>query len=499
MLQSAYQKLAVFKFKNQNVKTQMEAVENIRRIHKTTLLILLLFVIGPWVLVAIPGQADKDRLEAFGDSMNGRLDMVHGWPAVHLTSSKFNMGFPENHSLGTSSGSPEKHLKPRPPEKLFDWAFDHREVHSFQKVPESFWSNVNRWPTRYAYNTSMNDEIRFLSAVAWRGLLINIVFVGGACLVVVWLCERRVRRRGSLFKFTIAESLLVVFAVCCLFAWIRDCNQKSKVSHATISAFQRDVSGAAFLSSGMPEIRPKYRQAIPRVVARLVDNPVSLPFFKSDSVWADCEVQLMFRNLMPQFSQDEFSWEEIATSINKIPLSKTLHAPRFYPLQHVLPLLDNDSISRIVVNLKEKQIPELAVLAPVSDRTFANMSIAIDPSIPFNLSAFERLPKFENFRLSVVFLGHNGVERPEDWQNKYINEIMGLENLSSIVFLMLNENGAEHLLEIPPGDKRVSFHGIPGTETALPKGTKNNRLVDQLIDAGFQHDKVLANEDWPRW
>ena len=116
-----------------NESVNLKTVDKWRPVHKTTLLILFLFVVLPWILVAIPGQASSVDISSFDKGVGFPLKMLHGWPATYLASTKHDnlLADHQEEMRRYNDTSPD----PSPPaieKKCLTRAFEHDEQASLQ-------------------------------------------------------------------------------------------------------------------------------------------------------------------------------------------------------------------------------------------------------------------------------------------------------------------------------------------------------------------------------
>ena len=222
-----------------------------KRIHYRSILIVLFFVVVPWCLIAIPGASLPQRVGNEFVTPGGNHVMVHGWPACHLVTLK---------SAPTKNASDRDEVNARL--GVFDDLFIAGKRRAFREVwmDERFWSNPERWPSRYLLS-STTGRTNFFYRVNLAGLFINL-----ACLlVVIWgvtvFCERRIRRRKHLLKLTLFEMLLLLTLASVSFFWIGNQNSRAK---------NEDREFNKLKAAGISYTARKY-DALPAPISRLLD------------------------------------------------------------------------------------------------------------------------------------------------------------------------------------------------------------------------------------
>ena len=225
----------------------------VRKFHKSSIVVVLLFVIIPWLLIAIPGERKGNigELTQIGPG-NFSLRAEHGWPAIHGVSVKCTGQYSVNDSLF------------RPRNTLAILYF--REYQQALFV-EGFWTNVDRWPIRYVKSLGWDkSKIFFEYRVHWLGLLINVCFVAAASAALFWYCEYRIQRNGSLWKITLAESFVLIFILCAVVAWFSAMNRFAKHQESQLEKFKTQIPNSAYKKIGI------YRKdVLPTFVSRLLD------------------------------------------------------------------------------------------------------------------------------------------------------------------------------------------------------------------------------------
>ena len=333
--------------------------------------------------------------------------------------------------------------------------------------------------------------VEFHWKVVWRGLLVNVVFsLQPFCIFVGWLCERRIIRRGSVLKFTIAETMLAVLVACCAFAWIHRCNRAEELKLANLPklhAVGRHDS-AAYAS-------PRFRQSICRLMARLFDYPERLPLMKGDGLWQVRELFVVVRVGKTEGGPGT-NLGQLATKLNAIPYSKYLWFNGIDKLDGFMPFLDKQSIDRAYLRLGVDEISNLTTFESIADRSCVEVEMTIQRGSSLDLAALEHMPKFKSFCVSVTFCEHDTDELQTEWQNEYIKHLMSLNQLDGALFLDLNPAGAECLLGIPPRDKLVAFRftSDDGVGTSVNKETST--LAANLVEAGYSHNWERTVEMW---
>lgn len=169
------------------------------QIKNRTVLVVLLFVIVPWVALALPGfhagQHEVDENNVISASVHKKF----GWPLTHKTESKtFVISQKRGGQLRTSD--------PVPPEKLDKLMAQHGELFqsssdsgALNLVPRtregqsfaSIWTDQNSYPTEIR-NYIQDNVLKGGLQEQWNipMLIVNIVLLTLACLGVGYLVEK---------------------------------------------------------------------------------------------------------------------------------------------------------------------------------------------------------------------------------------------------------------------------------------------------------------------
>jgi hypothetical protein len=185
----------------ENQQTQEAASRQPIQIKNRTVLIVLLFVIIPWVALALPGYyAAQHEI----DSDNVKSATVHrkfGWPLAHKTESQTSI-------IGVMRGGQFRTTDKPPQEKMDKLLEAHGEwfasnggsaLNIVPKASEgqafaSLWTNMNNYPTeirKYVQDNVLKIGLKEQWNVPM--LVVNIVLLVLACLVVGYLVEKSLK------------------------------------------------------------------------------------------------------------------------------------------------------------------------------------------------------------------------------------------------------------------------------------------------------------------
>ena len=430
-----------------------------RWVHWTTVGIVFVLVVVPWILVAIPGES------MIRESMNRNAEQLdHGWPAIHLVSRKTNATRFGNVVAAYESWANQPLTIPDP---IMRWGFEGRRFERFRPLwAHSFWTSPNAWPSRHLHEFD-SDNVVMKSKLIWSGLAINIAVLLLACLIAGAVCESRIRRRGSLFKFSILDFCLLFVGLSIVFAWVNRCNRDAKAEFDKVrqmTEFKNKFQGVGI----------KYetkQEALPMVVARLLDYPERLPFVPTWALQPIKVYQMEF--YFPQIPADELP--ALASHVNDLPYPLDLD-PGVWSDKHeeFLGNINLDSIASIRLGIAADELHELdGVLNRFASRTSLSVYANISPGEHLDLSPLESLPKIKLEHLNLTF-AKDVKDAPFDWQEQAIRNAVAFQGLPYAEINNLDSHGEKVLAQIHANDKTtVLVHskvGFRNTEKLKKNG-----------------------------
>ena len=451
-------------------------------VHKTTFLVISLFVILPWLLIAIPrGSTDIVDLATPAQAADPfvlpmstvAFKQHHGWPAIHLVSVR-------QPKAGDA-------LSPAP-DCVFDWAFDHRIGSGRDSFERSFWSEPTRWPFRFTQSTITNTSMVDFKRIVWAGLFINIAFVAFGCVAVGCFCERRIRQRGSIFKFTITELMLFVLLTCGLFAWIRQCNQ------ATITASPEWTEVAKVLSTDYRLFDYQYRERFPRLVARLLDYAHELPFLDENEL-RPIDKLIVYLSDNHHAVKTNRVRERLVDVIDRYSVSKQLVCNWSDSVAEVVNKLDPQNIERLDVHLLRldgfiKELPK-----HLTEITTVHIELAISPDDHLDLMSIDEMNGLKGVFVSLRFSDPKNHVHSE-WQTEYIEHVMQMKNLEGAYFEHINPSAAKRLSTFYVGERKIAFKTnseLCVDDWATQHGTE---LIHELKKVGFSDNRRQTIDNW---
>ena len=413
-----------------------------------SLIIAILFVLVPWCLIAIPGESigNDNGFEIYriGGATSIFLPMNHGWPAVHMVSLKHS----PNHPLIQSDDFGTKLDRYRSNSNLFVDS-SHREFVA-PAMATQFWSDINRWPGKLSNTGSPIVFEYWLNPI---GLTINIAVLVFLLMLVILVCEYRIRRFGSLLRFSIFEFLVVFSLIAIGFGWIEMHNRRAQKEAIELT----ELNG--LLVNKASEIR---YDLLPTPVSRLFDY-VAQPRFVHDDTFRPLKKVDTFAVLGKEITADKIN------DLAELPLS--------------IRALSTDEVEAIA----SSSVHELELIGRPSEKIDFNELSHLDQlrrlNIRFSMNSEESgfdwaaidsaAGRLEECKLTLDF--HYGPST--DWPAKHILEAMKMQNVDEFMFLSINEPTLNELAKFPVKGKRVflSFDSIPS----------NSELIKRLEDTGY--------------
>lgn len=435
-----------------------------KRVHYSTLAILFFFVVLPWILIAIPSDRKIDT--GIGDLVNFgpglfAIEGEHGWPAVHGVSIKsagivkIPQSFQDNRDLSK-------------PQKVFD-IFRYRNYKEGFFQP-GFWSNFDRWPTKLLSTSPGGpDTVFFRYRTVWSGLVINLLFLVLACCIVGAGVEYRLRRHGTLFRVSVADSMVVIGLICVSLAWCTNQVKTEKHQQAELEKLR-----SLYSPQKLKTINVSREDAVPNFVARLFDYRTELvPLFRSVFLPIS-DVGIHAYRMNPE------DFQELA----QIDLPLHLHLS-----DRQLIVAPPDNIVGLTVVLRViEQLRHFERFTKLK-----NLKVIIrlyEQGLDFDLAELSKIKSLEHCELNIDF-GYFGYavenEKSENWQQPYLEEVMDCEVPGYVSLQRLNQKGAEYLLSREPVDRviYISFSGMPSAQEISDETQK------KLLNHGFLEQPTL--------
>ena len=169
------------------------------QIKNRTVLIVTLFVIIPWVALALPGYHAGEQLIDEDNTKTGSIQRKFGWPLAHKTESQTTV-------IGAMRGGQFRAGDPIPKEKFDPLQDKHFELYQasgsssvFNLIPKaregqsfaSLWTNKNSYPTEL--RKYIQDNVLKIGLIErWNipMLVVNVLLLMLACLGVGYLVEK---------------------------------------------------------------------------------------------------------------------------------------------------------------------------------------------------------------------------------------------------------------------------------------------------------------------
>jgi hypothetical protein len=246
-----------------------------KRIHKRTITFVLLFVILPWALVAMPGESDGGG-GTTGLNVNFRK---HGWPFTHLHSTHYDLygnwvnktfirGKPANIDTKPLAIKSHNRFFNASDQQLFE--FDTRLTRTSTKYFQyGYWSIPENWPQ---WSNEHYSEVR------WAGLIANLLLLFLAATIVAIPIERKVRN-GTLFKYSLFSFAVAITLLGVVMAWgVRAYNGFHSEQQRIQNLARLENEGRVFY------VDVEHTDRFPRLISQLLNNGQTmwgdLPFFE---------------------------------------------------------------------------------------------------------------------------------------------------------------------------------------------------------------------------
>ena len=248
-----------------------------RRLHKRTIAVVFLFVLLPWILIAIP----KTSVEGAGTTGLNINHSVYGWPLVHLESTEYRVtGNWVNGIFYSGQMPPGLDLAEKARDAAATFAQDKKpfqlnlrlerdeDWHAQWSLETGYWSDLSNWPV---LKMGTHFTPRYV------GMLLNLICLALLALIVAAVCEFKIRRHQRLLKFSMANLFIGIALLAVCVAWMVQV-QREKVGVEALQALARK-SG-----SSLWHIETNYQARFSLVVSQLLNHGkypwVTTPFFR---------------------------------------------------------------------------------------------------------------------------------------------------------------------------------------------------------------------------
>ena len=216
-----------------------------RRVHKRTWVIVFFVVILPWILIGVPGTFSGGG----GTSGVNISTMRHGWPFVHLYTTKaYVFGLFRNGKVVPGQASSQTLNKmardfSEQQETDTNQALEldlrfHRDQEPANWQIIGHWSEARNWPL---WGAGRHWSPRYL------GLLPNLVLIGLVSYLAIAFCEFRIRRYQRLLNFSLRSMLIATTIIGTLFAWgVYELNEMNETAEVVDALNEWDAAGHIF-------------------------------------------------------------------------------------------------------------------------------------------------------------------------------------------------------------------------------------------------------------
>ena len=242
--------------------TSAEKVTRRRKFHFSSIAAVLVLFIIPWMLIAIPGERknkSSGEITQFRNQIG--IHAYHGWPAIHGASVKCSR---QMIPVQPTTVDP---IYPFLFEPANTWDVFHYREFIEDRFVGGFWTNLDRWPSRYLNSIGANSStIFFRYKIHWPGLLVNMLFVTVVSGSLFYFFEYRIRRLGSPWRVSLFESIVSIFLFCSLLAWLTDLNRTAHRQNEELTKLRTQIP-----TSALSQTWVERKEIIPSFVSRLFD------------------------------------------------------------------------------------------------------------------------------------------------------------------------------------------------------------------------------------
>ena len=428
------------------------------RFHRSTLVIVLL-VIFPWLLVALPGRYHG----VAGTTGFWTTHYSHGLPCIFLdrqtvyysgiwANRKFTLGVkPKDIDFDAEAAkhlaaSIQREAKSSQTTGQFVAVDDRLEdLDISSDLQPRFWSALNRWPW---IGTADGEAMQ----LRWLGLLVDVLLI----LLVFWLLasaiEYRLKKRGSHFAFSLAEVLLTTCVVSVFLTWFAGECRRAQQENTAVDRLLTVVDMADQCIKG------ERSNSLPVLVSELCDHRSSFPLLETH----------MFRPV-----------EHVRISICNFD-----EAPDGTAESLVDAMQKADFPINLEVNLDEKTLPLFK-----NDKAISSVEI-LDLDFDFDLEYDDLTDDYVDnidlgFKLNFQKVKELSVSlQSEIDEAKQLRLITSLESLERLKIDEVNQNGAAYLSSVAsrfPSLKEVDL----GFVFDSLMDNENNTIQD-FIDPDFK-------------
>ena len=451
------------------------------RVHKSTKLIVLILVVVPWILVAIPGDHPNN---GYSHNNYGEPNFIHGWPAIHYYGFKTDPTKNASMLQGLNAETiaffkAEASKLPEAPKDVFNWGCSFKSYNDITDAEQSFWTDPTRWPTELLDD---GTPIKLHGKVIWVGVAINIAVLLAICTAVGWFCERKIRRRGSLLKFTMTELLLMVLVLGCGFAWVnrvKDTSNEMKcLSELVYTKNAKEIR----------IVRTNFQRMLPTVVARLFDFRIQLPFRTTNFMYGLDSARLSMDGdfQLPPYPAERqkhiSNWEGMNGKVSLVVSDGK--GPREF-----LRSIEPGTFDTIYFDKSNNTTDNLDFLKPHASHTQLHLFRLVSADDEIDLSDLREFGPVKKCVVTIEFTLTHDEEQPKHWQNKYLKHLTEIPSISELIIENLNEGGANFLLAHPVHKKRISFSHRNSNDSFT---TLDEKIWKQLVAAGFTNQSLSA-------
>ena len=336
------------------------------RFHRSTLVIVLL-VIFPWLLVALPGRDNGGA----GTTGFWTTHYSHGLPCIFLdrqtvyysgiwANRKFTLGVkPKDIDFDAEAA---EHLaasiqrEANSHQSTGQFVADDRleDLDTSSDYQSRFWSDPDRWPW---IGTADGEAMQ----VRWLGLLVDVLLI----LLVFWLLasaiEYRLKKRGSHFAFSLAEVLLTTCVVSVFLTWFAGEYRRAQQENTAVDRLLTIVNMAD------QYIKGERSNSLPVLVSELCDHRSSFPLLETHMFQPVEHVRISIYNFD---EAPDGTAESLVDAMQKADFPINLE---FNLDEKTLPLFKNDKAISSVESLERLTIDEVnqsgaAYLSSVASR-----------------------------------------------------------------------------------------------------------------------------------
>ena len=427
------------------------------RFHRSTLVIVLL-VIFPWLLVALPGRYHG----VAGSTGFSTTHYSHGLPCIFLDrQTVYYSGIWANRKFTLGVKPKDIDFDAEAAEHLA--ASIQREANSHQSTGQfvaddrledldissdyqsRFWSDPDRWPW---IGTADGEAMQ----LRWLGLLLDVLLI----LLVFWLLasaiEYRLKKRGSDFAFSLVEVLLTTCVVSVFLTWFAGEYRRAQQENTAVDRLLTVVNMADQCIKG------ERSNSLPVLVSELCDHRSSFPLLETHMFRPVEQVRISIYNFD---EAPDGTAESLADAMQKAD----------FPIN-------------LEVNLDEKTLPLFK-----NDKAISSVEI-FDLDFDFDLEYDDLTDDYVDnidlgFKLNFQKVKELSVSlQSEIDEAKQLRLITSLESLERLKIDEVNQNGAAYLSSVAsrfPSLKEVDLGFV--FDSLMDNA---NNTIQDFIDPDFK-------------